>query len=89
LLNGAVGLDRPVRLLGNLAERSGRRVAAGRDDLPDERLPRDDADEAALVAHEDGSDLRPRERLARLLRARVGIAHARVGDHRFADEGHG
>ena len=55
-----------------ISRRTGRaRVAAGGDDLADERLPGDDAEQAAVVADEDRPHLGPLERLAGLLRARA------------------
>src|SRR5436190_636713 len=41
-----VRVDGVVRRLDDLAERSGARIPAGRDDLADERLPRDDSHES-------------------------------------------
>ena len=74
--------------LGDLAQLRRARVAPGRDDLAHERLPRHDADEAAVVADEDRTHLRPVERLAGLLRARAAVELRRVDDHRVAHPVH-
>ena len=80
-----VGVDRRVRRLGELAHGGRARVEPARDDLADERLARDHADEVAAVAHEHGAHLRPHQRLARLLRGRRGLEGMRRRDHRVAD----
>ena len=61
------------------------RVEPARDDLADERLARDHADEVAAVADEHGAHLRPHQRLARLLRGRRRLERVRRRDHRVAD----
>ena len=64
-------------------------IPTGGDHLADERLPRDDADEALPVADEDRPDLRPGERLTGVLRAVAHLERRRVGHHRLADDRHG
>jgi hypothetical protein len=60
-----------------------------RHDLAHERLPRDDADQALVVADEDGADIRVGEELAGLLRRRLHAQGPRLDQHRLADERHG
>src|SRR5436189_1370560 len=45
-------IDRVERRLGDLSETSRTWIAAGCDDLPDERLAGDHADQPAVVGHE-------------------------------------
>ena len=80
-----VGVDRRVRRLGDLAHGGRPRIEPARDDLADERLARDHADEVAAVADEHGAHLGPHQRLARLLRGRRGLEGMRRRDHRVAD----
>ena len=79
-------LERRVRLLGDLAERDLPGVASRGDDLADQRLARDDAAQATVVADEHGAHLVARERLPRLLRRARGVECERIGHHRVADE---
>jgi len=85
-----VRLQQPVRRLGDLADGRRARVEPGSDHLADERLARDDADEAAVVADVDCPHLRLAQVLARLLRRRGALERLRIRDHRVADTvGHG
>ena len=65
------------------------RVEAPGDDLADERLPRDDADEALVLGDVDGAHLGSLQELARHLRGGIGGQLARVRNHRLADRAHG
>ena len=78
-----------MRLLGNLPDRGLPGIPTGGDHLADERLPRDDADEALSVADEDRADLGPGKRLAGVLRGVAHLERRRVGEHRLADDRHG
>ena len=89
LVQRELGVDRVQRHLDDLAQRGRARVAARRDDLADERLSRDDAEQPAVVfADEDRAHLRAAERLAGLLRAGAAHEHGRIGDHGVADAVH-
>jgi len=79
-----------VRFLRDLAERRRLRIAARRDDLAHERLPRHDTHQLLLVvADEDRAHLGPREQVARILGGRAGREPGRLRQHRVADEAHG
>ena len=77
-----------ARWLGDLPDRSRPRVAAGRDDVTDERPTRDDADELVAFADEDRAHLRPRQQLPRLLCRGVAAERPRLGHHRITDAVH-
>jgi hypothetical protein len=85
-----VGVERVSGRLGDLAHGRLRRVPARCDDVAHERPARDDTDESLVLGDEDGPDLRPRQKLAGLLRGRVAAERARLRQHRIADAvGHG
>jgi hypothetical protein len=85
LLDGQLRVDREERRLGDVAQPRRARVAAGGDDLADERLPRDHAEEAAPVEDEDRAHLGRRQGLPRLLRGRVAVEGERLAHHCIAD----
>jgi hypothetical protein len=80
------GIDRGVRLLGDLAEGGRLGIAPVRDDLAHERLARHDTDERAVVADEDRAHGVARQGLPRFARGRRRSERKRVRHHRVADE---
>ena len=86
LVERRVGVDRVVRLLGDLRHADRVRIEAAGDDLRDERLARDDSDERALVPDDvDGPHLGGRQHLTGLPRRRRGGERPGLRDHRVAD----
>ena len=80
-------VEREPRRLGDLAQPHLARVPAGGDDLANERLPRDHADEASLLIDDEhrAHVLALREALARVLPAVVDPQRRGLRHHRLAD----
>src|SRR4051812_34932003 len=85
LIQREPGGERPAGRLRDLADLRLARIAPRGDDLAHERLAREDADEAPVVADVDGAHFRLRQVLAGLLGRRVRFERLRLWDHGVAD----
>jgi hypothetical protein len=81
-------LEREDRRLGDRAEQGRLRVEPGGDDLADERLARDDADQPPALADEHRSAVGVLQPLAGLLRGLAPVERDGIRHHRIADERH-